>query len=57
MIDMNYLKKYHSAWLPLSVQPYHFMLGFTLQPFLGAQSMLLVAAYGKSYWNPVLIIC
>lgn len=24
-------------------------LGFTLQPFLGAQSMLLVAAYGKSY--------
>ena len=47
MIDMNYLKKYHSAWLPLSVQPYH----------LTALSWGTVYAIGGCLWKKLLKPC
>lgn len=50
MIDMNYLKKYHSAWLLLSVQPYHFMSGFHLT----ALSWGTVYAIGGCLWKKVI---
>lgn len=53
MIDMNYLKKYHGAWLPLSVQPYHFMSGFHLT----ALSWGTVYAIGGCLWKKLLKPC
>lgn len=53
MIDMNYLKKYHSAWLPLSVQPYHLMSGFHLT----ALSWGTVYAIGGCLWKKLLKPC
>lgn len=53
MIDMNYLKKYHSAWLPLSVQPNHFMSGFHLT----ALSWGTFYAIGGCLWKKLLKPC
>lgn len=53
MIDMNYLKKYHNASLPLSVQPYHFMSGFHLT----ALSWGTVYAIGGCLWKKLLKPC